>query len=111
MNAATLIRQARTARGLDQATLARRAGTTQTYVSRVERGKISPTVTTLTRLMAAMGLELELSAKRLSPGNVAVAELQSDLARTTPSERLEQAMELSEFLTGVSVRARKGEPA
>ena len=111
MDVATLVREARTARGLDQATLARRAGTTQTYVSRIERGKISPTLTTLTRLMHAMGLELELSAKRLSSGNAAAAELQSDLAKLTPSERIAQAMELSEFLTGVSVRAREGEAA
>ena len=50
------------AAGLTQAELARRAGTTQAAVARVEGGRVSPTVRTLQRLLAATGHELTLAA-------------------------------------------------
>lgn len=111
MDPGALIRDARHARGIDQSTLARRAGTTQTYVSKVERGKVSPTLSTLTRLLRAMGLELELDTRPLSSGNVSSAALQSDYRNLTASDRVQQATELSEFLTGVSASAPAAEPA
>jgi transcriptional regulator with XRE-family HTH domain len=53
-----LLRQARSAAGLSQRTLAARAGTAQSLVSHIERGVVSPTVATLDRLLAAAGFEL-----------------------------------------------------
>jgi transcriptional regulator with XRE-family HTH domain len=99
-----LLREARRERGLGQAALARRAGTTQTYISRIERGDVSPSGGTLRRLLHAMGLEL--STRPLSYGNVALHELRADFRDLTPAERVEQAMELSDFLLGVAERAR-----
>jgi transcriptional regulator with XRE-family HTH domain len=64
-----LLRAARVQRGLDQAKLARRAGTTQSYVRRVERGAVSPSVSTLDRLFHAMGLRLDLRPEPLDHGN------------------------------------------
>jgi transcriptional regulator with XRE-family HTH domain len=105
MSFASLLRNARRERGLDQAGLARRAGTTQTYVSRLERGDVSPSVKTMERLLLAMGLSLELEARRLAPGNVSVDDLRADLRNLTPAERVEQAMELSDFLSRVAEEA------
>jgi transcriptional regulator with XRE-family HTH domain len=102
-----LLRSARQQRGLGQAALARRAGTTQTYISRLERGEISPSVTTMERLLHAMGLRLELRAEPLAPGNASPEELQADLRDLTPAERVEQAMELSDFLAGVATEAAR----
>lgn len=48
------IRQMRLMHGLSARELARRAGVTPGYLSRVENGHISPTVQTLTRVMQAM---------------------------------------------------------
>ena len=99
------IREIRRAHDLDQSALARRAGTTQTYISRIERDEVSPSVRTLERLLHSMGLRLRLEVEPLSPGNASVEQLRADLKRLTARERLEQAMQLSEYLTGVAASA------
>jgi transcriptional regulator with XRE-family HTH domain len=89
---------------LGQAALARRAGTTQAYISRIERGDVSPSGATMLRLLHAMGLEL--TTRPLLHGNVSVDDLRADFRDLTPAERVEQAMELSDFLADVAERAR-----
>jgi transcriptional regulator with XRE-family HTH domain len=59
-----VIKQRRAFHRIDQADLARRAGTSQGQISRIERGAISPTFKTVERLLAAMGDELQLSVRR-----------------------------------------------
>lgn len=49
------LRHLRQARGVSARELADRAGVTPAYISRLETGKVSPTVTTLTRVMQALG--------------------------------------------------------
>lgn len=100
-----LLRDARLRRGLSQADLARRTGTTQTYVSRVERGVLSPTMRSLARLLAAIGERLELTTAPLPHGNVSERELRADLRELTASERLAQGMELSRFATELASAA------
>jgi transcriptional regulator with XRE-family HTH domain len=51
--------------GLSQRSLARRAGTTQAAVSRIERGLTTPTWDTVQGLLLAMGYEPELRTRRL----------------------------------------------
>jgi transcriptional regulator with XRE-family HTH domain len=51
--------------GLSQRSLARRAGTTQAAVSRIERGLTTPTWDTVQALLLALGYEPELRARRL----------------------------------------------
>jgi transcriptional regulator with XRE-family HTH domain len=111
MNAGRLLREARLERGLDQADLARRAGTTQAYVSRIERGVVSPSLETLGRLLHAMGLRLRLGTEPLPHGNVRISDLRADLRELTAAERLEQAIELSTFVTGVAESAAEQERA
>jgi transcriptional regulator with XRE-family HTH domain len=60
-----LIRDARLRHGLSQQRLARRAGTRQSAISRLEAGKNSPSVETLELLLNAMGEQLQLSAEPL----------------------------------------------
>jgi DNA-binding XRE family transcriptional regulator len=58
-NAQILLDARKNAR-LTQAELARRIGADKGYISRVERGLTVPTVSTLYRIAAAMGLTVEL---------------------------------------------------
>ena len=57
---AQILLDARHNAGLTQEDLATRMGVDKSYISRVERGIITPTVSTLYRLVAAMGLTIEL---------------------------------------------------
>lgn len=61
MTPGELIRTTRIRRGLSQQRLARRAGTRQSAISRLEADEISPGVETLDLLMRAMGEHLELT--------------------------------------------------
>jgi transcriptional regulator with XRE-family HTH domain len=63
-DAGRLLRATRERHGLSQSRLARRAGTTQAVVSRIERGEASPSLDTLRRLLAAMGWELDVGLRR-----------------------------------------------
>ena len=76
--------------GLSQRSLARRAGTTQAAVSRIERGLTGPTWETVVALLLAMGHEPELRARRLR-GRWDPVHLTS-LRERSPAERLELAM-------------------
>ena len=55
-----LIAEARSEQGLTQKELAERCGMKQTNLSRIERGKTSPTIDTLQRLANGLGKKLEL---------------------------------------------------
>src|ERR671922_16061 len=81
MEAGALLRDARRRHGLDQRTLARRARTSQTQISRIERGEISPTVGMLNRLLEAMGERLELTAVNGPRPNVSSDELRRSYDR------------------------------
>lgn len=108
MDPGDLVRRTRRTRALGQADLARRAGTTQNYVSRIERGAVSPSTATLARLMHAMGQRLVLGSEPLPIGNVSRAELRASLDTLSASGRLEEAMELSEFATGLAEAGAAG---
>ncbi len=78
MQPVDLIREAREARGLSQAELAFRAGTSQQTISRLERGDEDPTWGRLCALLLALGLRPTLDAEPLShdldPRDLAYAE-------------------------------------
>jgi transcriptional regulator with XRE-family HTH domain len=63
MSPGELIKAVRRARGLSQATLARRAGTSQPVVSAYEHDHRDPTVGTLRKILAAGGAELHLGTR------------------------------------------------
>jgi len=105
----TLVKEARRRNGLGQADLAKRLGTSQPAISRIERDQVSPTVETLERILNAMGETLRVATLPLrepAPGasNQSIAELRADY-RLTPSERLAQAAQLSEVATELAAQA------
>ena len=61
MESGEVLRAARRRRGLSQAELARRAGTSQPVISAYERGHRDPSTETLRRLLAAAGERLQLA--------------------------------------------------
>lgn len=108
MDAASLIREIRTRHGLTQTQLALRAGTTQTAISRLERGDRSPTVETLRRLLLVMGEDLDLGARPLA-GVHDAAHLRAERA-LGPAQRLERAfawMRLNEAVRAGGRRATR----
>jgi transcriptional regulator with XRE-family HTH domain len=86
VEADALIRHARGAAGLTQAELARRLGTSQPAIVKLERAGANPTVRTLDRVLRATGHHLELSAPIWSSGvDESLIRKQLDLP---PAERL-----------------------
>lgn len=64
VSASAILQYARKKANLSQRELARRAGTTQATISRIEDGLISPRVDTLERLLEACGFQLEAIPRR-----------------------------------------------
>ena len=107
----SLIRALRKESGLGQAELARRVGTEQPAVSRIERDVLSPSLDTLHRLVEAMDMTFVLEPVRLQDrvpggGNQTIAELRSDFRDLTAEERLAQAAHLSEAATELASGAQ-----
>jgi len=97
-SAAEILLQARTRAGLSQRALARRAGTAQSVIARIEQGRTSPTWETLQRLLAALDLEVNAQlVPRVVVGSHMLAEVPGIL-RMTPEQRLEEVKNVSEFL-------------
>ena len=89
-----LIREARRLGGLTQADLARRLGTTQSAVSNWERGRDTPRVDTLARILEACGFEADMTFRRLD--DVDRAQIRQNLAMT-PTERLESVRNVAKL--------------
>jgi transcriptional regulator with XRE-family HTH domain len=89
-----LIREARRLGGLTQADLARRLGTTQSAVSNWERGRDTPRVDTLARILEACGFEADMTFRRLD--DVDRAQIRENLAMT-PAERLRSVRNVSKL--------------
>ncbi len=97
-SAAEILLQARTRAGLSQRALARRAGTAQSVIARIEQGRTSPTWETLQRLLAALDLEMNAQLEpRVVVGSHMLAEVPGIL-RMTPEQRLQEVKNVSEFL-------------
>jgi transcriptional regulator with XRE-family HTH domain len=98
--AGAIIRAVRRRRGLTQAELARRAGTSQPVISAYEHGRRDPTLGTLRKLVEAGGERLRMDA--VAPG--------SDLPR--PANEQEHGRRLLEVLTlADAIPARRRSPA
>jgi transcriptional regulator with XRE-family HTH domain len=86
---------------LGQRDLARLAGTSQAQISRIECGETSPSLQTLTRLLATMGERLSLESVHMA-SNRQLSDLRADYEQLTPSERVAQTARLSRTLTGIA---------
>lgn len=92
-----IIRRARLRSGLSQRELARRAGTSQAAISRIERGLEQPTLERLGQILAGLGwkpvIELEpIGAHREEPRRL-LAE-----AHTAPEVRFQSAVNMTRFV-------------
>jgi transcriptional regulator with XRE-family HTH domain len=81
------VREARRAAGLTQAELARRMGTTQSAVARLEAKGANPRLRTLEKAVRATGRHLDVDVSDYSPGNIDETLIARELRRT-PAERL-----------------------
>ena len=104
-NAAAVLLQARTRAGLSQRALARRAGTAQSVVARIEGGQTSPTWETLERLLAAADCAVN---PEVEPLVVVEPQMLDDVPRIlalTPEQRLEEVANVSRFLANARRRS------
>jgi transcriptional regulator with XRE-family HTH domain len=101
------LRRARIEAGVSQASLARRAGTSQAAISRIERGVEQPTSRRVEQLLSCLGLRLEqelrpLAQHREEPRRVLEA------ASLSAEERLARgfgATHLTREILGTAARA------
>lgn len=61
-----LIRDARKGEKVTQSELASRIGSTKSYISKIENGTMTPSVSTFYRIMGALGLRVEIVRPRAS---------------------------------------------
>jgi len=86
-SAAELVREARRRHGISQRALARRAGTSQSWISEIERGLVSPSEIALRRVLLCVGEELVLSTRRLEGHAGHDPDARRDARARTMSER------------------------
>jgi uncharacterized protein len=86
MTPGELVRAARERHGLSQQRLARRAGTHQSAISRLEGDEVSPSVETLETLLLAMGERLDLEGAPLERDYDPLH--RREMASRSPQERL-----------------------
>ncbi len=104
-SASEILSAARRQAGLTQRELARRAGTAQSVVARIESGKSSPTIETMERLLAAAGCVLRLGFVPAPQPDPLIERYKQDVDRTllrenlrkTPDQRLRELVELAQF--------------
>ncbi len=89
-----LVRSAREDAGFTQQQLANKLGTTQSAVSRWEKGRDEPRLATLGAILAACGLE---AAIVVQPDSVDRAQIRQQLAMS-PDDRLASVINLSRTL-------------
>ena len=98
MKIASMIRDAREASGLSQSALAEKLSTTQSAVSRWERGHDEPRLSTLKSILRQCGRRLVLTSEVVTADDVDRAQIRQQLAMT-PDERLESVANVSKFIT------------
>lgn len=94
-----VIRDARLRAGLSQRELARRAGTAQSVVARIEDGSTNPRWATVAGLLAAAGFDIEVDVTvRPVTGSHMLEDVPRILA-LTPEARLEEAANFTRFIS------------
>ena len=94
--AASVIKDARQRSGLSQRELARRAGTSQAAISRIERGLEQPTLERLEQILAGLGWRPVIELEPIAVHDEEPRRLLAD-ADTDPAVRLEGGLNWLEF--------------
>ena len=95
---AALLFEARRQAGLSQRDLARRAGTSQSVIARIESGDTSPTWETLTRLLRAAGFDLRAGLEVRPSGLSHMLDDVRRILQLTPEQRLLELANMSRFV-------------
>ncbi|HEX4388991.1 MAG TPA: helix-turn-helix transcriptional regulator [Steroidobacteraceae bacterium] len=95
---AQLLLSARKAAGLTQRALARRAGTSQSVIARIESGASSPTWKTLERLLNRTGFALHASLTPRPRGRSHMLDDVARILRLTPEQRLLELRNAARFI-------------
>lgn len=96
MSPGQLLREARLRHGVSQERLAKRAGTTQSAISRIEQDRVSPTFQTLSELLHLLGEELVFTAEKRDTGIDLT--LNRGNLEFTPEERVQRGLEFADFV-------------
>lgn len=104
----TLVKESRERAGLSVRALAEHAGVAASTVSRIEAGKVSPTVETLQSLMHACGRELELKTASAGPS---LAMLSDAWTNTKTGETRPDFTRIRSFLDSVAADPDKRWPS
>ncbi|MGI9021021.1 MAG: helix-turn-helix domain-containing protein [Solirubrobacterales bacterium] len=94
--AGVTIRRARTRSGISQRELARRAGTSQAAISRIERGLEEPTVERLGQILAGLGWRPVIELAPIAEHDAEPRRLH-EAERFDPGGRLQAGIDLSDF--------------
>ena len=97
-NSSELLLEARSAAGLSQRHLARKAGTAQSVVARIELGETSPSWDTLIRLLRAAGYKLRPALEQIPVVDKSILDDVPRILAMTPEQRLEEVASVSRFL-------------
>ncbi|MEX2252633.1 MAG: helix-turn-helix transcriptional regulator [Thermoleophilaceae bacterium] len=100
-----LIRRARLDAGVSQRSLARRAGTSQAAVSRIERGIEQPGPQRVDALLASLGLRLRYELEPLAEHEAEPRRL-IEQSRKTPQERFDEGLVWEDFLRELDLAGR-----
>jgi transcriptional regulator with XRE-family HTH domain len=109
MTSGELLRGARQRHGVSQQSLATRASTTQSAISRIERDRVSPSVETLRDLLYLLGEDLILGT---GPRDWGIdSSLIRERLRLTPAQRLDYGLAFASQVIANSPNVRReGEP-
>ena len=103
MIARHLIREARRRAGLSQAELAERAGTTQSAIARLERGRTTPSLERTRELIRACGLDLRFELVPIDDADLSLARTNR---RLSVDARVRQNANAVAFATAARKAAR-----
>ena len=97
LDPAKTLKAARTRAGLSQRELARRAGTAQSVVARIEAGLTDPSTGTIERLVAAAGFEIRTELRPLPPIGTHMMDDVVRILALTPEQRLAEVAAVARF--------------
>lgn len=110
LDVAQQLRQARLDAGVSQASLARRAGTSQAAISRIERGLEQPGPSRVSALLASLGLRGVLELEAIAEHEAEPRRL-AEQSRKSHQQRYEEALSWGRFvceLEATGERAHRG---
>ena len=107
MKAARLLREARRRAGMSQRDLARVTGMPQPAIARIERGAVTPGLDTLERLLAGVGMTIEVVPR---PGIGVDRSLIRAALALMPEERILAAGRAGRALEGWKREVEGGRP-